>query len=154
MRDFSHLNNDSLNKSQVTNSLGSMKKLEFFTTPEGRVMFVAEDSPARELKPESKDFIDEFYEIISEWYAEATAALEEFYKKSSKNLPYFRYLVVHRFIRCNFGQYDNVFDIDQVGRWKLEFVPCPLRGECKLEHICCGPKVNTSLSDIQSQKTD
>ncbi len=126
-----------------------MLGVEFYNTPEGRVMIVPANGPTYELCPENSSFIDSFYDIIQEWYPEASAALAEYYKKSAPNVRYYQYLIVHRFIRCNFGTYDNLRDIDEWGRWKFEFVHCPMRGECKLENVCCNPKVSTTLTDIQ-----
>jgi DNA-binding CsgD family transcriptional regulator len=54
--------------------------------------------------------------------------------------------MARRLIKCNFGGYDNVLDIDHLGRMNFEFVGCPLRGECKYDQLICSPKFNTKLS--------
>lgn len=58
-------------------------------------------------------------------------------------------MAVRRFIKCNFGLYDNVIDIDENWNFRFEFVGCPLRGECKSDKIICAPKFNSKLSDRQ-----
>jgi len=83
---------------------------------------------------------------IRECYPEAYKALSECYKKSAYNVPYFQFLIVNRFCRCNFGGIDNVKDVDSGGHFNFEHVSCPLRGECKYECGICGPKFNSKLS--------
>ena len=80
---------------------------------------------------------------------EAYTALMEIYSKSSENKRYRDFLAVRRFIKCNFGLYDNVIDIDENWNFRFEFVGCPLRGECKSDKIICAPKFNSKLSDRQ-----
>ena len=76
-----------------------------------------------------------FLEILREFYTEAYTALMEIYSKSSENKRYRDFLAVRRFIKCNFGLYDNVIDIDENWNFRFEFVGCPLRGECKSDKI-------------------
>ena len=56
---------------------------------------------------------------------------------------------VRRFIKCNFGLYDNMIDVDENWNFKFEFVGCPLRGECDGFKKICEPKFNSTLSDSQ-----
>lgn len=58
-------------------------------------------------------------------------------------------MAVRRFIKCNFGVYDNEIDVDGSGNFHFEFVGCPLRGECMYDKILCQPKFNSKLSDRQ-----
>ena len=59
------------------------------------------------------------------------------------------FLAVRRFIKCNFGLYDNMIDIDENWNFKFEFVGCPLRVECDGFKKICEPKFNSTLSDCQ-----
>ena len=52
----------------------------------------------------------------------------------------------HRFIRCNFGMYDKIPDMDEFGRFNFENVACPLVGECKYYKVICNPEFNTNLT--------
>ena len=58
-------------------------------------------------------------------------------------------MAVRRFIKCNFGLYDNTIDITEDWKFNFEFVSCPLRGECKYDGVLCQPKFNTTLTDRQ-----
>lgn len=87
---------------------------------------------------------------IRECYPSAYKALMSEYQNSSLNVPYFQYLIVKRFCKCNFGKLDGTkSDIDRSGRFNFEKVECPLRGECKFEGIICCPKFNSKLSDAE-----
>ena len=95
---------------------------------------------------ETSPIIPELIEMIQEYCPEAFEAWEKEYAKCLPNILYYRYRIVTRFIRCNFGIIDNVYDIDNRGKANLEDVPCPLRGECKHECIICHPKFNSKIS--------
>ena len=63
------------------------------------------------------------------------------------NISFYEYKIAHRFIRCNFGAYDQFsYDIDARGKFTFEEVSCPLRGECIYEGIICKPCIDTKLS--------
>jgi DNA-binding CsgD family transcriptional regulator len=126
-----------------------MKPTEFFTTPEGDITIKTEGEPERNLSEHDMEFNDNFINELAEFYPEALNALREIYSKSQMNRSYYNYLQVRRFCKCNFGIYDNRLDIDRNNAFKFEFVSCPLRGECKYDHIICQPKFNTALSDRQ-----
>jgi DNA-binding CsgD family transcriptional regulator len=122
-----------------------LENIEFYSTPEGKVMVDCEDGP-RTYEIEDRKFTETFLEIIREFYPEAFKSLSEYYAPSRLNRTYYEYLIVHRFIRCNFSPYDNQKDIDAGGATHFEFVPCPLRGECRQCNIVCNPKFNSKLS--------
>lgn len=61
-------------------------------------------------------------------------------------------MMVSRFIRCNFGEYDqNRYDVDANGSLKFEEVRCPLRGECREECVVCKPKLDTKLTARETE---
>lgn len=123
-----------------------MKPIEFYTTPEGEVTMRPVGEAERQLRETDRDFIQAFLEILREFYPEAFEALMEVYAKSEGNKCYRDYLAVRRFIKCNFGLYDNMIDVDDCWNFNFEFVGCPLRGECKYDQIICAPKFNSKLS--------
>lgn len=127
-----------------------MKSIEFYTTPCNEVM-IQDEKGTRQMSVSDTNFIEAMDGMISEFYPEAHKSLTESYGASRKNPAYYRFLKVRRFIKCNFGQYDNVMDIDHLGRMNFEFVPCPLRGECKYDGIICNPKFNSSLSQREME---
>lgn len=124
-----------------------MKPIEFYTTPEGEVTMRSLGEAERQLKVTDRDLIQAFLEILREFYPEAYDALMDIYSKSDGNKLYRDYLAVRRFIKCNFGIYDNMIDVDEYWNFNFEFVGCPLRGECKHDKIICAPKFNSKLSD-------
>lgn len=126
-----------------------MRAIEFYTTPSGEVTIKEQGQPERQLKESDTDFIQSFLEILEEFYPEAYAALRKYYARYDGNKCYRDFLAVRRFIKCNFGLYDNMIDVDENWYFKFEFVGCPLRGECDGFKKICEPKFNSTLSDSQ-----
>lgn len=94
--------------------------------------------------------VKETLDIIRNCYPGAYKALMECYKKSAGNIPYFQFLMVNRFCKCNFGSLDSTHkDIDASGHFHFERPNCPLRGECKYENVICNPTFNSRLSDAE-----
>lgn len=119
---------------------------EFYGTPTGQVMMSNSDSPLKIYEESDREFTLAMIEHIGGFYPEAMTALSKTYESSRKNRRYFEYLIVHRFIRCNFNEYDSRLDIDSMGCFRFEFVPCPMRGECKYCGVICNPSFNAKLS--------
>lgn len=126
--------------------------IEFYNTPEGDVMVKEVGQAACTFQESDRELIAEMLSIIRDRYLEAHVALMELYSKNSMNRWAYEYKVVHRFIRCNFGEYDQFnLDIDHAGRFVFEEVRCPLRGECPLEGVVCKPKLNTKLTEREEE---
>jgi len=124
-----------------------LREIEFFSSPGGEVMVQEPDSPLREFKETDRYIIEVMIIIIKDMYPIAYKALEELYDPSKPNRLHFQYKIVHRFIRCNFGEYDLYHhDIDLLGNLRFEEVKCPLRKECVYEKIICKPKLSTNLT--------
>lgn len=97
---------------------------------------------------QSSDIVQPMLDIIMERYPEAYKALEREYRNSSANIPYYQFLIVRRFCKCNFGKLDTTkADVTKNGTFNFEKVECPLRGECKHEGVICFPKFNSKLSE-------
>lgn len=126
-----------------------MRAIEFYTTPEGEVTIREQGMPERKLKEEDTEFIGSFLSVLEEFYPEAYAALRERYAKSDGNKRWRDFLATRMFIKCNFGLYDNMVDVDENWNFRFEFVGCPLRGECKGLNVICNPKFNSVLSECQ-----
>ena len=45
--------------------------------------------------------------------------------------------ILRRFCICNFGNLDDIPDLDEDGNLNYEYVDCPLRGKCLDENIIC-----------------
>ena len=121
--------------------------IEFFNL-ESEVMRVDESGECSKFTQNDTELISSILEHIQAYYPNAYAALCAIYERSKPNLPYFRYLIAKRFAKCNFGAIDNIPDIED-GKFNLECVACPLRGECKHEGIICRPVFNHRLSDAE-----
>lgn len=126
-----------------------LSDFEFYGTPNGSVMISGQGKTLKVYEVSDRDFTIAMIEKIGQDYPVALKALCEYYQKSSANKAYFEYLIVHRFIRCNFKEYDSHADIDTQGSFRFEFVSCPLRGECKYCDVICNPKFNSKLSDAE-----
>lgn len=121
--------------------------IEFYSTPDGEVMVKKCNQPVRKLEETDRDLLQAFFIAIRDRYPLAFERLSELYSKSEKNRLHFEYKIVHRFIRCNFGEYDQQnYDIDRNGFFQFEEVRCPLRGECKDEEVICKPQLGSKLS--------
>lgn len=127
-----------------------MKNIEFYANPKGEVV-ITENEQLRVYKEPDIDFTGKMLSIIKERYSQAYEALCDTYKESRLNRTYFEFQVVRRFIKCNFFQYDNILDIDENGSLHFEYVPCPVRGECKLCGVVCNPKYTTPLTEREKE---
>lgn len=119
--------------------------IEFYSSPEGDVL-IHDVQGIRTYRQEDTKITDALFELLEEDYPAAFSALGEVFVKSKSNAPYYKYKCVHRFIRCNFGMFDKVLDLDEFGRFNFENVICPLIGECKYYKVICNPQYNTNLT--------
>lgn len=111
--------------------------------------YITADGHNRRLTEKDTDIISDLLSMVSEMYPQAYAALQEEYTRSAVNVPYYQFLMVRRFCKCNLGKLDNTkMDITHE-TFSMERVDCPLRGECKREGIICCPRMNTKLSDAE-----
>ncbi|MBS4060279.1 MAG: response regulator transcription factor [Bacteroidetes bacterium] len=125
-------------------------RFETYSTPEGDIMIAPAGEGHYKLEPRHREFISTMINRIRDSYPEAYKAMCETYKASADSLHYYEFLIVRRFLKCNFGDYDNVLDFEN-DTFKFEFVSCPLRGECKHDQIICNPKFNSNLSERELQ---
>lgn len=123
-----------------------MAGTEFYLTPNGGVM-IHDLNGTRLLRESDRTFIQLMIEKLSDFYPEVLKVLSNEFENSRKNVPYFEFRIVQRFIKCNWGKFDSVMDIDEFGSLNFEEVECPIRGECKMEGVVCKPKFNSNLSD-------
>lgn len=118
------------------------KKIEFYVSPNGRVMVDEEDVPVqKEYTEDDQELTNFVLGLIMTQYPNAYEALCKEYEKSSPNRRHYNFLRVHRFIRCNFGKFDGLtWDIEGTVL-HLEDTPCPLKwGECPTKGVICRPK--------------
>lgn len=125
-----------------------MKMIEFYIF--NKELWYISNGENKIVTENDTELIGIILQRIMHLYPEAYKALSKEYKKSALNVPYYQYLMVRRFCKCNFGNLDNTrSDIDLQGNFNFECVSCPLRGECANEGIICNPKLNTKLSDAE-----
>ena len=128
-----------------------LRNIEFYSTPSGDVMIKKVGEPLVKYVESNTELTSQMIDLISEFYTESFEALCKVYTRSETNKRYFEYMIVHRFIRCNFSEYDNTNDIDHAGIFRFEHVKCPLRGECKYCEIICYPKFNSKLTEREHE---
>ena len=127
-----------------------MNNLEFYIF-ENELWYLSDDG-ASKMVTEDSPLVSYLIDIIESRYPTAYKALCKEYARSSLNPSYYRFLIARRFCKCNFGELDATKkDINRFGELEFEKVKCPLRGECKLEGICCGPTFNSSLSPAENR---
>jgi DNA-binding CsgD family transcriptional regulator len=124
-----------------------MNEIEFFASADGMELMVQTDGISRPLACTDNELIHTLYCYIKENYPAAFEALSNIYGTA----VHFKFLVVRRFGKCNFSIYDNRPDVKPDGFFNLEFVSCPLRGECKWENTICLPKLNTTISSREME---
>lgn len=125
-----------------------MKAIEFYIY--NKELWSICDGENKIVTEHDTELIGMMLNKIMHLYPDAYKALSNEYKKSSLNVPYYQYLMVRRFCKCNFGNLDNTkSDIDLKGNFNFECVSCPMRGECINEGVICNPKLNTKLSDAE-----
>jgi DNA-binding CsgD family transcriptional regulator len=125
-----------------------MKDVEFSITGEGSTIMIQEGKAPRVLTADDHETIKYFIHIIESRYPEAFNALKEEYGQ----YPDFRFRAVSRFIKCNWGNDDEIKDIDENGSFRFEHVRCPLRGGfCIWEDTVCHPK---ELNHLSSRELD
>lgn len=129
-----------------------LERIEFYNSPDGSVNIKPFGKPMFVYDESCKKITQEMIVLIRDLYPAAFTALAELYSKSERNKDFFEFRIVHRFIRCNFGEYDALtYDINSVGEFNMEDVRCPLRGECLFEGLICRSPMNTELSPRESE---
>ena len=133
-------------------SMPPTTNIEFYNTPEGDVMMKELGQAAVVLKDINRPIIEYMLSVIRERFPKAHTRLMKIYSSSTMNRWYYEFRVVHRFIRCNFGEYDQYnLDINRDGQFVFEEVKCPLRGECEHEHVICRPELDTTLTEREHE---
>lgn len=126
--------------------------LEFYSTPEGDIMMKELGQPAIILKDNNRLTIENMFAIIRDRYPKAHSRLIHIYSSSVINQWHYEFRIVHRFIRCNFGEYDQYnLDTNKDGLFVFEEVKCPLRGECEHENVICRPELDTHLTEREKE---
>lgn len=126
------------------------KSIEFFVL--GNKTCICRDGESRPLTPADRDAVTFMLENISKTFPEALRALQQFASASQRNLHYYEFIMVDRFIRCNFGEADFLHpDIDDLGMFHFEEVRCPLRGYCKDEGKICKPTAHFGISEEEKR---
>lgn len=141
-----HLNGGNMEKFRVC-----FFNVEFYTTPKGDVGYLNNGNLFL-LKENDYDFIDWFIDKLKAHYSNAYLRLKEIYSTNSRNKSYYKFCIVRRFIKCNFGELDEFRqDINDSGNFNFEEVKCPLRGECKDEGVICFAQFSSGLSAREMQ---
>lgn len=129
-----------------------LERIEFYNCPDGSVNIKPFDKPVQVFDMSCRHITEEMIVLIRDLYPAAFAALSQMYSKCERNKDFFEFKIVHRFIRCNFGEYDALsYDIGHVGVFNIEDVRCPLRGECLHEGVICKPTLQTKLSPREKE---
>ena len=121
---------------------------EFFTFKD-EVWFRKTSGEFARLADTDYDTVDEVHDLIRTFYPKAFEALASMYNNSARNQSYYRYLIVSRFVRCNFAPLDEVPDITWDNHFNFEHISCPLRGECPFDGIICRPEFDHRLSPAE-----
>jgi DNA-binding CsgD family transcriptional regulator len=125
-----------------------MDGIEFFIV-DGDLMYRNAEGICEVVDESKHELVKVFLDRIKDFYPAAYKALQKEYRKSALNVPYYQFLIVRRFCKCNFGNLDTTeIDVDDC-RWSFEKVQCPRRGECPLEGTVCNPQFDSRLSEAE-----
>jgi len=128
-----------------------MRNIEFQLDSDG-VIIKTPDGVHLMDENKDRDLIREMKEKIMNDYPEAYELLINWYKKAVNNRSYFNYLIVRRFIACNFMRADKTkLDIDEDGEWNTEEPLCPIAGECEGYKTVCFCKMTSILTNREMQ---
>lgn len=126
-----------------------MRDLEFYIY-EDELWCMFSDGKNEQVTEHNIELIKEMLCKIREFYPEAYKDLTKWFQKSAQNVPYFQYLIVDQFCRCNFGKLDSTTkDVDGKGTFNFEKGYCPIYGRCPHANIVCNPKFNSRISDAE-----
>lgn len=128
-----------------------MELIEFTKLSTGVIIYNGYNKEPQVLKPNDK-LVQKLLDKVKTEYPLVYIALEELYPKKRNIDIYHNYLIVNRFISCNFGDFDlKNYDISLEGDFEFEEVNCPLRGGlCPHEGIICKPiPVNLSTREVE-----
>lgn len=132
----------------MTKNVRAMNDIEFYLY-EDELWCIA-DGKNEQLTEHNTELIKRILEKIREFYPGAYKALSEWFIKSSSNVPYYQFLIVDQFCRCNFGKLDPTSkDIESNGKFNFEKGYCPIYGRCPYANIVCNPKFNSKISDAE-----
>lgn len=127
-----------------------MKEIEFYSYND-EVWYRRGNGVPEVFDEHNREIIDTIFETIKSEYPDAFEALRERYGSSEPNIMYYKYVVVKRFIKCNFSKVDTTYiDIENLGgkeQMNSENVDCPLRGECPFEGRICNPRFSSNLTE-------
>lgn len=127
-----------------------LTNIEFFTY-ESEVWLRESDGSMKILNENDYDIISKLIDQISTFYPKAYDALGSEYAGCAANQTYYRYRIAVRFIKCNFSALDNIPDISADKHCNFEHINCPLRGECKYDHVICRPEFDHGLSPAEKK---
>ena len=127
-----------------------MEAVEFYIV--GNQTCIRRNGTSKPLTEHDREEIEFMLENMRKIFPQAVERLEQWAANSRLNKHWFEYLIVDRFIRCNFGEADFLHgDIDDMGMFHFEEARCPLRGRCNDEGVVCKPKASLGLSDEESK---
>lgn len=125
-----------------------LSEVEFFAY-EHEVWYRLPDGTTNKLRESDSGLTSAICVLLEEFYPKAFNSLCNEYKNCKLNISYFRFRIATRFVKCNFASLDNVPDMTNGLFSTFEYVPCPLRGECRHECIICRPEFNHKLSSAE-----
>lgn len=126
-----------------------MEQIEFYNI--NGVTWINRNGQSRILTSKDRDCVGFMMENIKKYFPEAMNALMSWASDSRRNVPYYEFRIVDRFIRCNFGEADFLSPDIEMGRFHFEEVKCPLRGICKGEGVICKPRPLTDMPEEEKK---
>ena len=126
--------------------------VEFFNI-DGQVFYRKGDGTTHVLTESDREAVTYMLEIMRRYFPDAVYRLEEWAADSRANLRYFEFRIVDRFIRCNFGEADNLTpDVDK-GIFHFEEVKWPLQKSAKwlnsMPKVICLAKLPKSWAKLR-----
>jgi len=127
-------------------------KIEFWMWPDGKIMYKPAGGEAKEFTEKSTEVIEEVRRILVKRYPQTYAELKKMYERSRANHTFYNYIIIERFIRCNFASHDGLADDIDGDKFNFEEVSCPLRGRCRHEGVVCMPKAPKIVPELSPEQ--
>lgn len=126
-----------------------MVDLEFYIYGD-ELWCLSPDGKNEQVTEQNTELVKSLLAKIREFFPGAYEGLAKWFQKSAHNVPYFQYLIVDQFCRCNFGKLDSTTkDVDSKGKFNFEKGYCPIYGRCPYANVVCNPKFNSRISDAE-----
>lgn len=127
-----------------------MENIEFITSSNGDV-FIRTEGNHFPFTQGNREIVSFILDDVRTKFPDTYKRLCNLYERYKGNVVAYEYMMARRFVRCNLGADDMLSWDVKDGSINLEYISCPLRGECKDEGVVCCPVKKSVLHPKQME---